>query len=437
MNPIQSKTSCWTAIVLLVLGASAIAADTTAKPITDFSDAANAKKWLSVNDNVMGGVSEGGFRITDDKTLVFSGRISLENRGGFASIRTKSADLGLDGFDTIALRVKGDGRTYYFDLRPSTLIAAASYRAPLKTQKDTWQEIRIPLKGFEYAAFGRPLPEAEPIRASGIQSVGFTLADKQAGPFRLEVAWITAEKGSAPDGPEATKKPDGSAGPKDIVDTAVAAGKFNTLVAAVKAAGLVEALKGKGPLTVFAPTDEAFAKLPKGVVEDLLKPENKSKLTAILTYHVVPGRILLAEQSPATLEGQSLAIRSAGTVEVNGAKVLKADIIASNGVIHVIDTVLIPPTKKLTPALAARSLIELAIKRGVPLFNEGQTGACVAVYEVAVDSLLKSHTEALGDTDRAALQAALEKMRADEDPRQQAWTLRRALDAVYKELEGQ
>jgi uncharacterized surface protein with fasciclin (FAS1) repeats len=434
MNLIKSKAGCWTSIVLLAWGASAIAADTVSKPVTDFSDAGTAKNWQSVNDNVMGGISEGGFRITDDKTLVFSGNISLENRGGFASIRTRPADLGLDGYDTIALRVKGDGRTYYFDLRTSGIIAAAAYRAPLKTQKDTWQEIRIPLKGFEYAAFGRPIPRAEPIRASRIQSVGFTLADKQAGPFELEVAWIKAEKDSAPGAPE-TAKPGGSAGPKDIVDTAVSAGQFKTLVAAVKAAGLVEALKGKGPLTVFAPTDEAFAKLPKGVVEDLLKPENKSKLTAILTYHVVPGQVLLAAQAPATLEGRSLDIRSAGPVEVNGAKVLKADIIASNGVIHVIDTVLIPPTKKLTPAQAARSLIELAIKRGVPLFNEGQTGASAAVYEVAVESLLTSHAEAIGDKDRAALRAALEKMRAEKDPSQQAWILRRALDAVYRELE--
>jgi len=436
MNPIRLNAGCLIAITLLVLGASGIAADTASKPIADFSDAAAAKKWQSVNDNVMGGVSEGGFRITDEKTLEFSGKISLENQGGFASIRTRPADLGLDGYDTIALRVKGDGRTYYLDLRTSALFAATSYRAALKTEKDAWQEVRIPLKGFEYSAFGRRIATADVLEAGKVQSVGFTLSDKQAGPFRLEVAWIKGEKSSAPDGPAAATPPDGSAGLKDIVDTAVSAGQFKTLVAAVKAAGLVEALKGKGPLTVFAPTDEAFAKLPKGTVEDLLKPENKSKLAAILTYHVVPGRILLAAQSPATLEGQSLSIRSAGTVEVNGAKVLTTDIIASNGVIHVIDTVLIPPNKKLTPAQAARSLIELAIKRGVPLFNDGQIGACAAVYEVAVDSLLKSHSEALGDKDRAALQAALEKMRADKDPRQQAWTLRRALDAAYESLAG-
>jgi uncharacterized surface protein with fasciclin (FAS1) repeats len=137
-------------------------------------------------------------------------------------------------------------------------------------------------------------------------------------------------------------------GAKDIVDTAVSAGSFNTLVAAVKAAGLVDALKAPGPLTVFAPTDAAFAKLPKGTVENLLKPENKAQLTAILTYHVVAGRVAGADAAKGatvkTLQGASVTSTSkGGTVMINGATVAKADVEASNGVIHVIDTVLMPP----------------------------------------------------------------------------------------------
>lgn len=136
-------------------------------------------------------------------------------------------------------------------------------------------------------------------------------------------------------------------GSKDIVDTAVAAGSFKTLVAALQAAGLVDTLKGEGPFTVFAPTDEAFAKLPAGTVDELLKPENKEKLAAILTYHVVTGKVTAAQvmkiSSAKTVNGQSLAISSdGGTVMVDGAKVIKADIMCSNGVIHVIDTVLMP-----------------------------------------------------------------------------------------------
>src|SRR5687768_5162 len=134
---------------------------------------------------------------------------------------------------------------------------------------------------------------------------------------------------------------------KDIVDTAVGAGSFKTLAAALQAAGLVDTLKGEGPFTVFAPTDEAFAKLPAGTVDNLLKPENKAKLVALLTYHVVAGKVTAAQvmkmDSARTVQGQTVKIASAnGTVKVNGANVVKADVPASNGVIHVIDTVIMP-----------------------------------------------------------------------------------------------
>jgi uncharacterized surface protein with fasciclin (FAS1) repeats len=133
---------------------------------------------------------------------------------------------------------------------------------------------------------------------------------------------------------------------KDIVDTAVAAGTFNTLAAALTAAGLVETLKGEGPFTVFAPTDDAFAALPAGTVEDLLKPENKDKLTAILTYHVVPGKVMSTDltngMKAATVNGAEVTIMTEGGVMVNDAKVTTADIEASNGVIHVIDKVILP-----------------------------------------------------------------------------------------------
>lgn len=138
-----------------------------------------------------------------------------------------------------------------------------------------------------------------------------------------------------------------SASKPDIVDTAVAAGQFNTLAKALQAAGLVDTLKGPGPFTVFAPTDEAFAKLPAGAVEDLLKPENKEKLVKILTYHVVPGEVKAAQvvklNQAKTVEGQDVKIKvDGGSVIVDNAKVVKTDIVCSNGVIHVIDSVIMP-----------------------------------------------------------------------------------------------
>ena len=135
---------------------------------------------------------------------------------------------------------------------------------------------------------------------------------------------------------------------KDIVDVAVGAGQFKTLVTAVQAAGLVDTLKGKGPYTVFAPTDAAFAKLPAGTVESLLKPENKARLVAVLTYHVVPGKVMSSDiagkaAAVATVQGQSVKVDATmGGVKVDSAKVTSADIEASNGVIHVIDTVILP-----------------------------------------------------------------------------------------------
>ncbi|AXT26178.1 fasciclin domain-containing protein [Ruegeria sp. AD91A] len=133
----------------------------------------------------------------------------------------------------------------------------------------------------------------------------------------------------------------------DIVDTAVAAGSFNTLVAAVQAAGLVDTLKGDGPFTVFAPTDEAFAALPEGTVETLLKPENKDQLIAILTYHVVPAKVMSGDiagkrAKVLTVQGDRLSVNAKNGVKVNDAKVVQADIEASNGVIHVVDAVILP-----------------------------------------------------------------------------------------------
>lgn len=140
---------------------------------------------------------------------------------------------------------------------------------------------------------------------------------------------------------------------KDIVDTAVEAGSFTTLVAAVEAAGLVETLKGPGPFTVFAPTDEAFAALPAGTVENLLMPENRDQLAAVLSYHVVPGKVMSSDLTngmmAATVQGSEVTIMTEGGVKVDGANVVTADIEASNGVIHVIDAVIMP-TMEVTPS---------------------------------------------------------------------------------------
>ncbi len=168
--------------------------------------------------------------------------------------------------------------------------------------------------------------------------------------------------------------------PKDIVDTAVAAGGFETLVKAAQAADLVDTLRSPGPYTVFAPTDEAFAKLPEGTVAELLKPENKAKLAEILKYHVVPGEVPAAEvvnldgQDVTTAQGQPVKVGvKDGTVSINDAKVLKTDIAASNGLIHVIDSVLLPPAPAAAeaiaaaPAQAAPAAVTGGVRQAVPM----------------------------------------------------------------------
>jgi transforming growth factor-beta-induced protein len=158
--------------------------------------------------------------------------------------------------------------------------------------------------------------------------------------------------------------------PSDLVDTAVAAGSFKTLVTAVKAAGLVETLKSEGPFTVFAPTDEAFAKLPEGTLQDLLKPENKQKLADILTYHVVAGKVTSSQvvevTSADTLQGQKVAITATnGGVKIDNANVVKTDILCSNGIIHVIDAVLLPKEETAAPSEPSPSdLVDTAVAAG-------------------------------------------------------------------------
>lgn len=229
---------------------------------------------------------------------------------------------------------------------------------------------------------------------------------------------------------------------KNIVETASATGKFKTLLAAAQAAGLADTLQGEGPFTVFAPTDEAFAKLPKGTVESLLKPENKDKLAAILKYHVVPGNVKLAKALEAgqgkTVLGPSLAIKfEDGRVKIGTANLVTADIAASNGTIHVIDSVLLPPASESASAPEkTRKLIELAIERGVPLFNNGTPEACKVVYEITAEALVNMPAPTMTADSREKLTVALAKVKDQISARDQAWTLRHALDSVYENLEA-
>jgi monofunctional biosynthetic peptidoglycan transglycosylase len=160
----------------------------------EFTGADAAKEWQTVNDGVMGGVSEGKFKITDTKTMEFFGTLSLKNNGGFASVRTKAKKLGLEKGDTLVAKVKGDGREYSLNLYLNKPLVAYSYRATVQTKKDEWVEVKVPLEKTEATWFGRVMKDAGPVDPKEINAVGFMLGDKKAGPFKMEIEWIKVER---------------------------------------------------------------------------------------------------------------------------------------------------------------------------------------------------------------------------------------------------
>jgi uncharacterized surface protein with fasciclin (FAS1) repeats len=226
---------------------------------------------------------------------------------------------------------------------------------------------------------------------------------------------------------------------KNIVETAAAAGQFNTLIAAAKAAGLAGALSGDGPLTVFAPTDEAFNALPAGTIETLLKPENKDRLAQILTYHVIAGRVgsgALADGAQLdTLAGATALISAAESgFTIQGARIIATDIDASNGLVHVIDRVILPP-EPMARSNAA-TIISKAIGHGVPMFNEGNVAATVAVYTMATESLLGLASAEMNKMEINRLERGLTEAMHSGSASERAWKLRYALDDVNASLHG-
>lgn len=182
------------ASLLLILTGSFVMAEGGPLTLFDFTGPDAAREWQNVNDGVMGGVSDGKFKITDRKTLEFLGTLSLENNGGFASVRTKAKKLDLEKNDTLVARVKGDGREYSLNLYINKPLMAFSYRATVQTRKDEWIEVKVPLDKFEATSFGRVMKDAGPVDPKEINALGFMLSDKKAGPFKMEIESIKVER---------------------------------------------------------------------------------------------------------------------------------------------------------------------------------------------------------------------------------------------------
>jgi NADH dehydrogenase [ubiquinone] 1 alpha subcomplex assembly factor 1 len=181
------------AAILLVIS-SQVVTEEALRPVLDFAGPEAAQKWQAVNDGVMGGVSDGRFKITPDSTLEFFGTLSLENNGGFASVRTKPMDLDIKAGDTIVVRVKGDGRDYVLNIYTKSRRMAFSYRAPMPTMKDEWTEVKVPLEDFIPTAFGRRVQGMGPVVPSQINGLGFMLSDTKPGNFQMQVEWVKFER---------------------------------------------------------------------------------------------------------------------------------------------------------------------------------------------------------------------------------------------------
>ncbi|MEY4945561.1 MAG: hypothetical protein RIR22_262 [Planctomycetota bacterium] len=178
-------------IILLLIESTNIMADEKSRSLLNFENANAAKTWVSVNDNVMGGISDGKFKITQDKTLFFYGSLSLANNGGFASVRCLPTQLALKKNDSICFQAKGDGREYTINLYTNKRLTAFSYKQSFKTKKEEWINLTFPLDKFIATSFGRTIPNAAPIDPNEINSIGFMIGDKNIEPFQLELKNIT------------------------------------------------------------------------------------------------------------------------------------------------------------------------------------------------------------------------------------------------------
>ncbi len=297
--------------------------------------------WRTVLDGVMGGLSTGRVTSPEDGTMRFSGDLSLENNGGFSQARLTVDGDDFVGTDGVEISVLGDGRTYKFQLRVSNVrTMAGAYEVEFDTTKGSWTTIRLPYDDFRLTSFGRLVRGAPEIVPANIESLGFSLSDKKPGPFVLDVRSISAYGGES----ESEAQSSGN----DLVSVAKAAG-LTTLLDLVVANGLE--LPGE-PVTIFAPTNEAFAALPADFVRSLQTPEGADTLRSILTYHVttpaLPSSQLLSRRSVGTLNGQPVEVGGNGPLSLNNSTLVATDVPFDGGVVHVIDRVLVPELEPIT-----------------------------------------------------------------------------------------
>ena len=301
------------------------------------------KGWQTVLDGVMGGRSTGRISAGEGGTLQFTGELSLENNGGFSQIRTAVAQGLFAGTKGLLMRVKGDGRTYQCDIRSSRVrVMAGGYQRLFATKAGEWIEVEIPFDECTFNTFGQRVRDAAPLDPTTIESVGITLSDKKPGDFALEIDWIrplgAAQKATS----------------NQSLATVAEKANLTTLLALVKAAEL-ELPKG-ARVTIFAPTNAAFAKLPEEQVKFLTSAAGKSVLQTILKHHIVgqPLEIsaVLDRRRLKALSGQTLNV-DPNKLTINDAQLVATDVAFESGVVQVIDSVLMPELRTIDEMISA------------------------------------------------------------------------------------
>jgi uncharacterized surface protein with fasciclin (FAS1) repeats len=350
--------------------------------------------WQTVLDGVMGGLSTGRIEPGDGGTMRFSGELSLENNGGFSQVRTSIPEGLFAGARGLLLRVKGDGRTYQCDLRSSQLrLMAGAYQRTFETVAGEWTEIELPFGEFVANSFGRRVRNAPDLDPATIESAGITLADKKEGPFAIEVDWIR------PTGQASADR--ASAGSLASVATKA---DLTTLLALVKASGIE--LPSGTKVTIFAPTNEAFAKLPKEKVEFLTSAKGKSTLQAILRHHVVGQAVgsssVLDRRRLTALNGQSLEVDPTA-LTIDGARLIATDVAFDGGLVHVIDAVMMPELRSIEEIVAQDARFE-TLRAAVAA---AELGAALGAKNPGPWTLLAPSNEAFGTIPAETLKALL------------------------------
>ncbi|BBM81998.1 CIA30 family protein [Candidatus Uabimicrobium amorphum] len=367
---------------------------------TIFSFTEKNNGWYSVNDNVMGGISQGGAKMTAEQTMMFSGELSLKNNGGFSSIRSPFIKANFKDYTGIAVRVKGDGRLYYFNIYTDVRIPAGSYRSTIQTIPGKWVELFLPFSKFQATSFGRKIPFFPALNKNKIKRMGFMAADKKEGNFALEIAWIKAAKKLSDDAPKLLNS----------ADWLQKNGSTSVFWSLVEGTSFEKLLRRDLSCTIFAVVDESFATYPKKRLEMLRR--NHFARNFFLATHIRVGRIPLTSQ----------IIPS----RVPAFEVSEKNIYVANGIIHT-GTATSSALKTFLQKMSRTEFIQYVISIGSATFNVGYPEICQDIYYLGLLFIMQNFdtTEELRNEIDKALQLD------EKNSSGKAWEFRYLLDKIY------